>query len=213
MRTRRRPPARVVLAALLGLALAGAGAVAIAEPPRGGYAPDPAGASARKQWVFDIRSAKGKTSIARVRPITLDRAEATARVTGRFAVELYIGKELLDRVRFNVPLTGDAPEKDPHRPFRRPTFDGGVSTRLKVQMADSPRATWVKLVDRLTGAEERFWWPPGEGGKLTPMSRLPGEAEVPAAAGDAGVVDAALVGDGGPPPADGGRPADGGPRH
>lgn len=195
---RRRAP----LAALIALAIAAAGAAAVAEPPPGGYAPDPAGRADRKQWVFDVLHLKGKTSIPRVRSVLLERPAGTARVMGRFAVELYVGKELLDRVRFDVPLTGDAPEKDPRRPFRRPTFDEGVTTRLRVQMADSPRATWVKLVDRLTGAEQRFWWPPEPDGRLTPIT--PENAATKGApAADAGAPDAAPPSaDAAPPPAD-----------
>jgi hypothetical protein len=160
---------RAALVAILGGTLAAGGMAALAEPPRGGYAPDPPGTPSRKQWVFDVLHRKGKTSILAARPTTLERPAATVRLMGRFAVELYVGPELLDRVRFNVPLTGDAPEKDPSRPFRRPTFDEGVTARLKVMMADQPRASWMKLVDRLSGAEERFWWPPDEQGRLTPM--------------------------------------------
>ncbi|HSN99111.1 MAG TPA: hypothetical protein VLS89_12540, partial [Candidatus Nanopelagicales bacterium] len=146
----RRVPliARAALAAALGLALAAAGAAAIAEPPPGGYAPDPPGIPSKKQWVFEVLHSKGKTTITRAQPVMRERAAATGRWTGRFAVELYVGKELLDRLRFNVPLTGDAPEKDPRRPFRRPTFDEGVTTRMRVQMADNPRAAWGRLVDR-----------------------------------------------------------------
>lgn len=193
--------ARVAFAAALGLALAAAGAAAVADPPPGGYAPDPPGYSSKKQWVFEVFHSKGRTSITRARPVVLRQAASTARVMGRFAVELYVGKELLDRVRFNVPLTGDAPEKDPRRPFRRPTFDEGVTTRMRVQMADNPRATWGRLVDRMTGAEQRFWWPPDEQGRLVPTSQPPGGAPaVDAGAGDAGDAGApadAGTGDGG----------------
>ncbi|HTN89038.1 MAG TPA: hypothetical protein VL242_35415 [Sorangium sp.] len=71
-----------------------------------------------------------------------------------------MGTELLDQVCFDVLLTGNAPERPSSMLLRRPTFDEGVTARLRVQMADNPCASWAKLVDRKTGAEQRFAWPP-----------------------------------------------------
>jgi hypothetical protein len=118
---------------------------------------------------------------------------------GRFAIELYVGQELLDRVRFDVPLAGDAPERPTSVLLRRPTFDEGVTARLRVQMADNPRASWAKLVDRKTGAEERFLWPPEPDGRLVSLS-----AQSPA-------IDGGALADGGWPPVDAGRPDGGWP--
>jgi hypothetical protein len=156
-----------------------AGVAALAEPPRGGYPPDPPGHASRKQWVFDVTYTKGRASMARSRAATREQPAATARVLGRFAIELYVGPQLLDRVRFNVPLTGDdrdpaGAESDPERrkrnkrPFARPGFEN-LTTRMRVQMADHPRAAWVQLVDRATGTTDRFWWPPEPDGTLLPM--------------------------------------------
>jgi hypothetical protein len=219
--TSPRPLTRAALGLLAGLALAAAGVVAVAEPEappsRAGYAPDPAPRPSAKQWVFDVQYAKGRGSVVRVRPVALDRPLATARVMGRFAIELYVGQELLDRVRFDVPLTGDAPERPPGALLRRPTFDNGVTTRLRVQMADNPRASWAKLVDRKTGAEERFFWPPEPDGRLVSLSAQGGVALDGGAPGDAGKVPADAGGpadagwpdagpDGGSPPVDAGWP-------
>lgn len=197
--TLRHPLVRAVLAALTGVALAAAGVAALAEPPkpppRAGYAPDPAVLPSAKHWVFEVLHMKGKTSITRVRPVVLDKPAATARRMGRFAIELYVGTELLDRIRFDVPLTGDAPEKPSGGLRRRPTFDEGVTTRLRVQMADNPRASWAKLVDRRTGEEQRFLWPPEPDGRL-----LPFDARHPAAR------DGGTSADAEGPPSDAGRP-------
>ncbi|EYF00385.1 hypothetical protein [Chondromyces apiculatus] len=183
---------RAVLSGALGLALAAAAAAAIADPPKGGYTPDPPGIPSRTQWVFEVLHSRGITSMPRARRVTVPHNTATARVLGRFAVELYVGKELLDRIRFNIPLTGDAPQKDKSRPFRHPTFDQGVTTRLKVQMADSPRATWGRLIDRMTGDEQRFWWPPDPTtGRLVPLTEPYGGV----AATDAGALDASDASD------------------
>jgi hypothetical protein len=176
---------RIALAALIGASVAGVGVLALADPPKAGYAPDPAGRADRKQWIFDITHKRGKNTITRVRPVTLEQPASSARVMGRYAVELYVGKVLLDRVRFNVPLTGDGPPERSHRRvFSRPTFEN-VSTRLHVQITDQPRAAYMVLVDRATGDSQRFWWPPSSDGTLVPMPTPP------AAAPDAAAPDAA----------------------
>ncbi|WP_437674241.1 hypothetical protein [Sorangium sp. So ce131] len=210
---------RAAMAALAGLALAAAGVVAVAEPSdppsRAGYAPDPAAPPSSKQWVFEVLHAKGRSSIVRVRPVSLGKPVATARVMGRFAIELYVGQELLDRIRFNVPLTGDAPEKPSGVLSRRPTFDEGVTARLRVQMADNPRASWAKLVDRKTGVEERFVWPPEPDGRLVPLDAQRAAALDGGAPADAGQlprlpVDAGWVADAGRLPVDAGWSPDAG---
>jgi hypothetical protein len=156
------------LAALLGLTLfVYAIPPARAEPPRAGYAPDPIGKPSTKQWVFEITHRKGKLTIDRVRSATASQPIPTPRMTGRFALELYIGKELLDRVRFNVPLMGDGPLERSRSPFARPTFED-VTARVQVQMADNPRATYALLVDRATGEVVPFEWPPEPDGRLVP---------------------------------------------
>ena len=160
-------------AALLGAMLAGAGALAHAQdPPKAGFAPDPPALARKKQWVFEVAYKDGKPKVERARAVTVAQSASTPRMMGRFALELYVGRELLDRVRFNFPLTGDPPEKSHRRTFGRPTFEN-VTTRLKVTMADNPRATRAQLVDRATGATQRLPWPPGEDGKLTPDPLAP----------------------------------------
>lgn len=205
------------LAVLFGLSLGAAGVGALAEPSRAGYAPDPAPRASSKQWVFDLAHDGQKLSIARVRSASVDKPLATPRMMGRFALELYVGKELLDRARFNVPLLGEGPPirpDKPRNPFLRPRFDK-VSVKMRVQMADNERATYAVLVDRATGEEQRFDWPPTSDGRLLP--RTSGTAPPPASdAGppkpDAGPPgDAGSPGDAGPPMPDAGSPGDAGP--
>ena len=187
------------LAAVIGLSLGAVGLVAFAEPPRSGHAPDPAPRASLKQWVFEVVHQGTKLSIDRVRAVSVERPVATPRMMGRFALELYVGKELLDRVRFNVPLLGEGPPESPDKPrnpFRRPRFDK-VTTRLRVQMADNERATYAVLVDRATGEEQQFDWPPGPDGRLHPRT----SGLQPSPAGDAGAPrgDAGPPGNAGPP--------------
>lgn len=179
---------RLATAAAAGLVLATAGVWALAGPPREGFPADPPVHLAEKQWVFEIAYDKGKSAIERARSATAKKPIGTPRKMGRFALELWVGHEILDRVRFDVPLLGDDErERDPKKPRKRPTF-AGVTTKVKVQMADHPRATVLAFVDRATGDTRKYFWPPDEDGKLTPFS-----AKAATAA------------------ADGGAPTDGGP--
>jgi len=175
---------RVALGALSGLALGvGAGAswlvgTASAGPPRAGWSPDPPVVPSKTQWVFTIRVLRGVPSIERVRRIEVKPAQGTLRLVGRYALELWVGKELLDRVRFNVPLGGDGPREDDRPGLRRPSFDR-VNTVLRTQMADHPRATVLRLVDRATAEVQTYPWP-----------WVPPTTAADAGAGDAGPSDA-----------------------
>lgn len=206
---------RVFGAALVGLGLGGAGGLAAilgvgpsdarAEPPKEGWPPDPAPIATKKQWIFEIRAAESIPSVVKVSSLELDKNEPTARVMGRWALEFYVGTEILDRLRFNVPLAGDATGEKPGPGKKRPEFR--VNTKFFLRMADNPRTTIVRLVDRATGDIKLFAWPPGKDGKLVPwVSTAAASASASAsasAAPDAGPPDAA-------PPSDGGAAKDGG---
>jgi hypothetical protein len=185
---KQRSGLRFGLALCLGASLAIFAAISLADPPRGGITPDPPGIASKKAWVFDVSYGQGKASITRVNSVLLDQPTPTARVMGRFAIEFWVGKELLDRVRFDVPLLDDDPKNHRPGPFSGPRF-GQVTTRIKARMADNPRATYVTLLDRGTGDVHRFWWPPEPDGRLLPMGAQgadAGAAPVDAAPLDAG---------------------------
>jgi hypothetical protein len=168
--TPSRPLQRAVIAAFFGvLAAAFAGSlVALAEPAKGGFAPDPPAHASKKQWTLEIAARQGKVSAQRATASTLAQPAESPRVLGRFALELYVGPELLDRVRFNVPLMGDGPvEHSKKRAYHNPDTDN-VTTSLKVRVADSPRAAYLVLVDRVTEERQRFEWPPAADGSLVP---------------------------------------------
>src|ERR1700679_75560 len=101
-----RSPRSLLVAALLGTALGAGGLAALAEPPKGGYPPDPPAHGSRANWLFEMSARGGKITVDRVKAVTYPKPAETPRVVGRFALELYIGPELLDRARFNVPLMG-----------------------------------------------------------------------------------------------------------
>jgi len=200
---------RLATACIAGIAIATLGVWALADPPKAGYAPDPPVHVAEKQWVFELGYTRGASVIERVRQVSAKKPTATARVMGRYALELWVGKELLDRVRFDVPLLGDDErERDPKRPFKRPTFNR-VTTKIKVQMADHPRTTVLAFVDRATGDTRRYFWPPDEKGQLEPFSVKSAIGD-PDAGGDGGraASDASDANDGGPSKAAGGGPSD-----
>ncbi|MBK8252184.1 MAG: hypothetical protein IPK82_05895 [Polyangiaceae bacterium] len=176
---------RLWASAAMGLVL-GTGALwALADSPKEGFAPDPPVHTSDKQWVFEIKYDKGVRSIERVKSISLSKPAGSPRQMGRFAVEFWVGKELLDRVRFDVPLLGDdTGERDPKRPKKKPTF-AQVTTKLKVQMADHSRATVMTFVDRASGDTQKYFWPPDENGRLTVFSAKAATAEIDAGSSDA----------------------------
>jgi hypothetical protein len=179
----------------------------LGNPPREGWPPDPQPVASTKQWVFEIRSKDSVPSIVKVSEITVDKPTATARVMGRFALEFYVGTELLDRVRFDVPLAGDVPRDEDQQPGKkRPQWK--VNTKLFARMADHPRATLCRLVDRATGDIQVFLWPPDKEGKLTARGAASvASSSASASAPDGGKADAGA--DGGKP--DAGKPDAGKP--
>ncbi|HVK69862.1 MAG TPA: hypothetical protein VM694_35630 [Polyangium sp.] len=188
---------RLFFALGLGTALGAAAALSLAEqpsrakapaapePPKGGFAPDPPGNASKKQWVFNISIQGGKASLPRVSSVLVDTPTPTLRMMGRFAVEFWVGKELLDRIRFDVPMLDRDPKNRRRDPLRGPDFTN-VSTRLKVRMADSSRTAFVALVDRATGDVQRFAWPPDAEGRLAPLGAAAAPAQAKEATSDAG---------------------------
>lgn len=131
-----------------------------AEPPKEGFLPDPPVSKSTKHWVFDIDVKAGVVSLGKARAATTPKPEGTPRVMGRYALELYSGRELLDRARFNVPGMGDG-VRDDKRVLKRPTMTL-ITTKFAVRIADNPRANWARVVDRATGDEVYISWPPDE---------------------------------------------------
>ncbi|MFO0759943.1 MAG: hypothetical protein U0359_25890 [Byssovorax sp.] len=169
--TPRRRLLRLAFTLPLGAALSavlGAGAMtALADPPPH-FAPDPPAHPDKKHWLFDIAVTHGKLSITKAKSLTLAKPAETKRATGRFALELYIGKQLLDRARFNVPMMSDEPPvRSNKRAYRGPSLDD-VTTHVTAEIADHSRATYLLLVDRVTGDTQRFDWPPEPDGHLVP---------------------------------------------
>lgn len=141
-----------------------------AEPPpdpaaehrrKYGSLPDPTPLSLTSQWELELEYDQGKLALAAATKRELDAPRTTPRQMGRFAVELWIGQELIDRVRFDIPLVTAAAPKPGAQPLRAPvTFDTGVRARQTVLVPNSPRATRAVLIDRASGSETALPWPP-----------------------------------------------------
>jgi hypothetical protein len=90
-----------------------------------------------------------------------DRPVVTARPMGRFAIELWIGRELIDRVRFDFPLLGaEEPPGDRQSIHAEPRFEPGLEAERTILVPNSERATRAQLVDRATGKIQALPWPP-----------------------------------------------------
>jgi hypothetical protein len=121
---------------------------------------DPPPLVERGQWVFDLRWDRGDVWLLGVTRRDLPSPQATPRVMGRFALELFEGPALIERVRFDFPLLGVV---EP---------DGGMSltsklkTRIGVVFPATRKGTRLELWDRASGRRWALPWPvEADGGK------------------------------------------------
>jgi hypothetical protein len=131
--------------------------------------PDPAPLVERSQWVLDLRWDRGDVWLLGLHALELPQPQATPRAMGRFALELFEGPTLIERVRFDFPLLG-APEVD-----ASPSFSSKLRTRIGVVFPATKRGTRLELWDRATGRRWSLPWPP----------QTTGDASAPADAGRA----------------------------
>lgn len=124
------------------------------KPPTTTDPPDPKPVRSRDQYEFLVEYQRGKVKILSVRELHLAQPESTARKVGRFALEIWSGAQLIDRIRFDFPLLGatGADEEDP--------LAGGLSAQTKVRIPASSRARTARILDRKTREEVEFPWPP-----------------------------------------------------
>jgi hypothetical protein len=86
----------------------------------------------------------------------------TQRHLGRYAIELWIGHELVDRIRFDFPgLAAEPTVTSGPRPLKElPSLGKAAVVATRVLVPASPRATRAVLVDRSSGSEQLLPWPP-----------------------------------------------------
>jgi len=129
---------------------------------RQGPPPDPPPLVSNAQWLYRFVYKKGNVIVAGVEKKEFERPVATERRVGRFAVELWVGHELVERVRFDFPLLAADPAPEGRKQSLRgtPAFGPGAETSREVAVPASDRATRAVLVDRLNGHTTQLPWPP-----------------------------------------------------
>lgn len=122
---------------------------------------DPPPMVERAQWIFDLRWDKGDLYLLGVHGLALPQPQATPRAMGRFALELFEGAALVERVRFDFPLLGAGEVLDAGR-GAPPSFERKLVTRIGVMFPASKRGTRLELWDRATGRRWALPWPPDD---------------------------------------------------
>lgn len=126
-----------------------------------GSLPDPRPLATPDQWEIELHLRQGEITVERAERRIFERPVVTPRMMGRFAFELWIGRELIDRVRFDFPLLGaEVPAGERRSLHEAPRFGPGLDARRTILVPDSPRATRAQLTDRATGAVQSIAWPP-----------------------------------------------------
>ena len=118
--------------------------------------PDPTPMVSRGQWIFDLRFDPGDIYLSDTRSMQLTEPQATPRVMGRFALELFEGPTLIERVRFDFPFLGATQVRDAGG-F---ALDRRVVSRIGVIFPMSTRGTRLELRDRATEERWALPWPP-----------------------------------------------------
>ncbi len=124
--------------------------------------PDPPPMSERQQWVFDLRWELGEVYLLGVHKTDMGAPHPTPRAMGRFALELFEGPTVIERVRFDFPMLGAAmaPDAGMQTP---PRFEPKLRTRIGVLFPATKRGTRLELWDRATNVRRPLPWPPTEG--------------------------------------------------
>lgn len=131
--------------------------------------PDPEPLRQTEQYEFRFAYEEGATRLVAVRALKFRSPVVTARRMGRFAVELWIGSELVERVRFDFPLlAAEEPRPKRRRPLHDPPSLAGGVLEATVLVPAASRARRAVLVDRATNRETELDWPPRLASPATP---------------------------------------------
>lgn len=139
--------------------------------------PDPEPLVEKDQWVFDLRWQHGDVWLLNVGATSLPAPRATPRAIGRFALELFDGAVLIERVRFDFPLLGAFVAGDGGDTRGAFSFERNLRTRVGVVFPATRRGTRLELVDRASNRRWALPWPPAmpaeasgtvDGGLLSP---------------------------------------------
>ena len=141
------------------------------ENPRGPplNTPDPVPLRSAIQYEYTMLYERGVISVESVEARHHASAQVTARRAGRWALELCVGRELLERVRFDFPLlAGEKPQTSRQAVQQPPSFAPGAVVRRQVSLPENDRATFARLVDRETGEVTVLPWPPEKVASVRP---------------------------------------------
>jgi len=125
--------------------------------------PDPKPIHTRQWVVYEFSFKEGAVEVLSQRREQTAKPRDTARRVGRYAIELWIGCELIERVRFSFPLQAAEP---PSRPGTRHVLNEQPSLTANAHLTSVAlvpldlRATRAELVDRGTGKRSSLAWPP-----------------------------------------------------
>jgi hypothetical protein len=123
--------------------------------------PDPEPLRQAEQYEYTFEYDTGRARFVAVRALKFREPVVTARKMGRFAVELWVGAELVDRVRFDFPLlAADDPPPKKRRPLDDPPRLTSGVLKATVLVPAAWRARRAVLVDRGTRQETELDWPP-----------------------------------------------------
>lgn len=124
-------------------------------------APDPTPLRQAEQVEYELELNEGKVRVVSVKAVTLPAPVVTPRRLGRYAIELGIGPELIERVRFDFPGTAaDEPQIGTKQRLYAPlTLSERAIARVKLQLPQSPRVRRALLVDRALNTATELEWP------------------------------------------------------
>ena len=133
-------------------------------------APDPAALRMAEQVEYELELNEGKVHVVSVKALKLPSPIVTARKLGRYAIELRIGPELIERVRFDFPGTAaDEPEVPGKKKLYAPlTLGARAIARVKLLVPQSPRVRQAVLVDRALSTATALEWPLPDVAKAAP---------------------------------------------
>jgi hypothetical protein len=135
--------------------------------------PDPQPLASAEQWEYELRLHAGVFEVVSVKRRVFATPVVTTRHLGRFAFEIWIGRELIERVSFDFPLLGaEDPIGERQALHEAPRFEPGLDASRVILVPNSLRATRAELIDRATGVRQQIPWPPD-----APLGPIPAEPE------------------------------------
>ena len=116
-----------------------AGASMVSPPTPPNAQPDPVALKEPIQWEYVVEYDRGALRVVSAKRLDFKKPIPTARNMGRFAIELWIGRELIERVRFDFPLLGAEEPIGKRRPLKQPpTFAAGATVPEKAAGSGQP---------------------------------------------------------------------------